>query len=225
MLQAWTHKGWAYVFYALSAVNTVITCAGWGGWDWDRRLIGIAFIILAVHVSEEWYFPGGFHVQYNTMRGSSRVDRYPMDRLTDSTTVLVAMALGLVFIPLGGGIIMIAIMAFALFEVIGHTLMGIRMYRDLAIHGKKTIYGPGTSSAYGLYLPLAIIIACYAVHTGMGVGEWILGILCGLACVAAAVIIPELAMRNENSLYPYTDPGYYRRYPEALRGAAYPLNS
>lgn len=222
MLQTWTRKVWPYAFYALGLANLIVTIAGWRGWGWDHRLIGIAFLLLALHVSEEWFLPGGFHVQYNTLMGSDQVDHYPMDRLTDSTTVVVAIALGLVFIPVGGTVLVLAMMTFALLEVLMHAVMGTHMHGVLKTDGKRTIYGPGTLTAYLLYLPLAVIIAVHVAGTGAGAGTWVLGVLTGIAYAGATAFVPEMAMRSRNSKHPYTDPGYFRRYPAAVRNAIYP---
>ena len=84
--------------------------------------------------------------------------------------------------------------------VIGHTLMGIRMYRDLAIHGKKQYMDPerrAPTDSTAVSDNYRLLCSAYRNGSG-GVDSW--EFVCGLACVAAAVIIPELAMRNENSL-------------------------
>lgn len=212
----WVRTGWRWFFYGLAAADAVVLASGWSTWDAGHRLLGCAFLVLAVHVTEEWFLPGGFHVQYNTLMRSALPDRFPMSRLTDSITVVLAMGLGLVIIPIGGTVLEIAMATFALLEVLGHTVMGTVMLRRLRPYGKRTIYGPGGATAYALYLPLAVALLVAASAGGATGATWLLGTVVGLLYGCVTALLPEFVLKSPSTPYGYTSGRYFERWSEWL---------
>lgn len=213
VLQFLTWRAWIYTLYGLGAILLVLTIVFWGDWGWDRRLIALTFLVLPLHVLEEWQWPGGFHVQFNVTMKSPRIDRYPMSRLTDSITNFAAMVIGFVLVAIGGAPIAIAMMLFCGLEVVIHTLFGVHMRSVFRNEGKRTIYAPGSITSYLGFLPVGIGFGFYLAGTGTGTGiwDWIGGVGVLAVFLVLVLLLPDM-LKNKNSPYPFPRLGYFTKF-------------
>lgn len=87
----WCDRAWIIFGCYITALMTVLILWNWEAWPVDLKLIAAVAALIPIHVVEEWVFPGGFHYQYNTvLYRSEQPERYPMCRLSDMYTNLVA---------------------------------------------------------------------------------------------------------------------------------------
>lgn len=212
MLQTLTKRVWLYVLYALGVALLIVLVTQWSDWGWDRRLLAFTFLVLPFHVFEEWVWPAGFHVQYNLTMGTDQVDRYPMSRLTDSITNFAAMIFGLVLIAIGGTPAVVGMMIFCLLEVIVHTFFGVRMLRQFRGDGKRSIYGPGSASAYLGFLPVGIGMIIYLSSIETSVLDWVGGVGVVALMLVSIVVIPEGLLKKKGNAYPFASAGYFTRF-------------
>lgn len=216
----WCDKTWIYFGCIISIVMYFCILINWNVWDTGLKILGGIAILIPVHVLEEWIFPGGFHYQYNiAMYHSKHPQCYPMNRLSDMYTNLVTtiMYVLLVILCLGNGGKVYAGMVlgttiFCMLELIGHTYMGIRMYARFKNRGKKTIYGPGSITAYWGFVPLGVISLYWLAEQSITSYDWLLafGLLAFIAVICIA--IPEGLLKKENSPYAFETYGYYEKY-------------
>ena len=149
MLSLW-NKIWLKVLLlyiiGLSLLMLMVTL----GKDWNEnfKLVWMISIIPPIHACEEWQIPGGFHYQYNLLFKLESPNKYPMNRLTDMLTVVIAeiVYLGCLLFYKNTWILM-ALCGFSLLEVGMHTYLGVLMFKRFRSKGKKTIYNPGLASA------------------------------------------------------------------------------
>lgn len=216
----WCDKAWIYFGCLLSAGMYFCVLLNWNIWDTGLKILAGVSVLIPVHVLEEWLFPGGFHYQYNTVLYHSKHPHcYPMNRLSDMYTNLVTtvMYIFLVIVCAGSGGkvpagMVLGTAIFCMLELIGHTYMGIRMYARLKKYGKKTIYGPGSITAYWAFAPLGVISLYWLADQTMTLADGFLaaGILVFIAIVCIA--IPEGILKKENSPYAFDSYGYYEKY-------------
>lgn len=212
MLKKWD-KIWLNVLYLLG-LGLLMILIGFGQ-DWPQRfkLIWAVAIILPIHACEEWQLPGGFHYQYNLTMGSKLPNKYPMSRLTDMVTIVVAeiIYLGCLFFYQQTWILM-ALCGFSLLEVGAHTYFGIAMYHRFKNHGKKTIYNPGMASAYLGFGSLVALMIQNIHHTGATGMDWLLTLIMLLLMALIEVILPERIFRSPQTEFGFTSPMYFAKF-------------
>ena len=217
-LNWWSDRAWIGFSCLLKAVMVITILTKWKSWPDSLKVIGATGALVPIHVLEEWIFPGGFHYQYNILQKSDCLDRYPMCRASDMITNLGVTVFFMVMtycfaaygkVPAG---FMIATLLFCVFEVVSHTVAGIKMYKRFKIAGKTTIYGPGLITAYDGFLVLAVL-ACYSLKrmrvTGVDV---LIGIALMLLSVVVFIVIPENLLKSKESPYYFESAGYYERF-------------
>lgn len=176
-LNWWCDRAWILLECLLAGVMMCLMLFCWETWGTDVKVICAVSILLPMHVVEEWVFPGGFHYQYNVgVFGSEVPDRYPMCRLSDMYTNLIGTVFFMVltFAAMANGNtvrpgILMATAVFAGMEALAHTLLGCKMYFRFKSRGKRTIYGPGSLTAYFGFAPLGVI-AFYCIR-GQQIGQ------------------------------------------------------
>lgn len=213
MAEKWM-KNWLNGFYIVGLALLMIM-VGWGGhWPERFRLVWMVSIILPIHACEEWQIPGGFHYQYNLTMGSQYPDRYPMSRLTDMLTIVIAEVLYLccLFFYQQTWIVM-GLCGFALLEFGAHTYFGIAMYRRFKSAGKRTIYNPGMASAYlGWGVLAGLMIANIATTTGTTGKDWLFAALMLVFMGIVEVYLPERIFKDKNTKYGYASPRYFTKF-------------
>lgn len=197
----------------------------WNQLDWASRFLYFPGIGLVLHVLEEWRFPGGFHYIYNLTRNSDVPDRYPMNQVSDMLTnfgALIVFFGSITFNEIIIGvtpIFAIASFLFCVVEVIGHTFFSIRSNKFFNTKGKKIIYNPGFLTTYLVFLPVSIDFI-YIFATGIlqtVLTDWLLGVVLLGILGLLLIVLPERALQNKNSPYPFTGKyefGYYKKYIE-----------
>lgn len=216
----WCDRAWIIFGCWITALMTALIMIFWNSWSTELKVIAAIAALIPIHVVEEWVFPGGFHFQYNTfLYKSDQPDRYPMCRKSDMVTNLEAtfmyMILTLITVLHGGevntGVIMGTI-AFSVLEIIIHTTFGVKAYFKYRKHGKQTIYGPGSITAY-LGFGVFGIILCYGMQGRVITsGDWI---VCGiiLAIIAfCCILIPENIIKKKDNDFYFKSNGYYDRF-------------
>lgn len=211
LLHFLTWRAWIYTLYGLGVILLVLTIVFWGDWGWDRRLIALTFLVLPLHVLEEWQWPGGFHVQFNVTMKSDRIDRNPMSRLTDSITNFAAMVIGFVLVGIGGMPVAIAMMLFCGLEVVIHTLFGVYMRSVFRKEGKRTIYAPGSITTYLGFLPVGIGFGLYLASQSAGGWDWLGGVGVLAVFLILVILLPE-RLKDKNSPYSFPSLGYFKKF-------------
>lgn len=219
-LDWWSDRAWIKFGCVVSFVMMVAILVNWHEWGTGVKVLAAVAVLIPLHVVEEWVFPGGFHYQYNTaLYGSDVPNAYPMCRLSDMITNLMAtfLYIGLAIVALcnGGHVnpgMLMGTVAFAALEFGMHTYMGVRMYLRFKGAGKTTIYGPGSITAYFGFVPLgAISLWCLNGATITGL-DWCIcaGILAFIAVVC--ILIPENIIKRKDTPYCFASAGYFERF-------------
>ena len=214
----WCDRAWIKCSCLIAAIMTGLILLNWENWSAELKIIAAIAALIPVHVVEEWVFPGGFHYQYNCTFGSDQPDRYPMCRLSDMITNLVATVLYItltIICIVNGRVsngIILGTIVFCVLEFFMHTMFGIRMYLKFKSKGKTTIYGPGSITAYlGFTVFGIILLYCMEGRTVVS-GDWVeaLIILCiiGFVCI----LIPENLLKKKDNKYFFESSGYFDRF-------------
>lgn len=214
MLLKWCQKPWLYVMYVLGAVLCVVAALNWNHWPFEMKMVAVNAIILPAHVFEEWQFPGGFSYQYNMVMGSDRLDRYPMNRLTDMITNFGGEILFMtMLIPgIANTGTTLALTVFGWLEVIIHTAIGVFMWAKFKARGKRSIYGPGSATSYIGFLPAAIWGTQWLLQqTITGVDIRNAAILLAIMLVGL-ILVPENLFKRKENPYVFESAGYYERF-------------
>ena len=216
MLKYWSNKLWLYVMYTIGAVMTIFLIIHWNDWTFPIKFMALSTIILPAHVFEEWQFPAGFHYQYNTSKGTEEksLNCYPMNRLTDMITNFVGelMFILLILINFDKNGVVLAITFFSFLECFIHTKFGILMWKKLKEKGKRTIYGPGSATAYLGFGPLLVIGIYYLAHIGITVGSLMTAILLLFIMLVGMIVIPEGLLKRKDNKYTFPNAGYYENF-------------
>lgn len=208
-------KYWLYLMYILGIITFILLCINWG--NWTALQIGLALnaIVLPLHVIEEWKVPGGFHYAYNVMHGSNLTDRYPMSEQTDFITNFFAEIIFVImflYFPYAG--FAIALMIFDLFEAIIHTHIGYQMYKRLKTQGKRTIYSPGSITAYLGHGLTAIFILISLFTVKLSLIDIVIAVVTLILSNLLLITWPEKYLKDENSPYAFSDKGYFEKYED-----------
>lgn len=206
---------WLYVITLLAGVLFGLLAANWSTWDFGTKIYAFATALLPLHVLEEWRFPGGFHTMYNMMAKSDKLDRYPMNQLSDMWTNLIGILFGCVVLIVGVNpfFLMMQLML-CIGELQGHISEGVFVYKKFKEKGKKTIYNPGLFTTIFGYLPIAVCILIFFFKVrSPSVWQVLGGIVCGAILGGFAVKGMERICLNENSPYAYDwGNGYFEKY-------------
>jgi hypothetical protein len=217
----WCTRAWIKFGLLITAGVTVWILANFTSWPYELMVVAAVAALVPVHVVEEWVFPGGFHFQYNTfLWKSDEVDRYPMCRLSDMYTNLIAtffyLALALWCALANGcqvptGVIMGTI-GFSILELVLHTFFGTQAWLRFRKDGKTTIYGPGSITAYLGFGVLGAILCWAMVGRAIMPVDWAVcaGVLAviGLGCVLG----PETIIKRHGNRYFFESAGYFERF-------------
>ena len=218
----WCYRAWILFGLCITSLMTILILVFWNDWSVALKVMAAISALVPVHVVEEWVFPGGFHYQYNTFVYRSKLpDRYPMSRLTDMMTNLLATFLYAFIVcwyALSGeqvpATLVLMTIGFCTLEVIIHTTFGVMAWLRFRNVGKTTIYGPGSITAY-LGFGLFGAILCYTLPDyTLTSYDWWIGAIELVAMLTGIVIIPETAAKSRNTRFIFPSAGYYDRYLE-----------
>lgn len=209
---------WLYVMAGIGAFLGVSVWKNRKTWDKINILCTLAVIVLVFHVIEEWVLPGGLHYSYNFSHGSTKLARYPMNRLTDMITNFGGVVLGCVVLKIWGfrkpaGI---AVMLFSAFEAVIHTIVGINSLHIFGQYGMQILYSPGLVTSLFGFLPIAV---CLAIHlfkkkNRASVKQWVVAVVAMFGFCFLLINLPETVLGDENSPYSFTDRGYYEPFAD-----------
>lgn len=218
IVNAWLSV-WLYVMAAIGIVLGIRIWKNRRVWDRLNILCGLVIIVLICHVLEEWVLPGGLHYSYNVAHGSTLLDRYPMNRLTDMITNFGAVVIGCIVLGTWGyrRPSALAVMLFCAFEVAVHIIIGIRDMQLFRAYGMNVLYSPGLVTSLFGFLPVGV---------GLGIClfkdddrrprllHWCMAIAATVVLSFLLINLPEAALGKEDSRYGFTDRGYYERFGE-----------
>jgi len=213
MLNTWCKKIWLYVLYAIGVVMTILLIKNWTNWTFELKFVVINTIILPLHVFEEWQFPAGFHYQYNLTYNSRYPDRYPMNRLTDMITNFFGELFTLLLLVIGvnKGIVL-ALTIFCFLEVCIHTMFGIKMHHRFKEKGKKSIYGPGSLTAYAGFGISGVFAFFWLIKNGVRLGDYGIATLVLFVMLVGMILIPENLLKKEDNEYSFPSAGYFEKF-------------
>ncbi len=215
-MKKWCSKIWIYVMCTLGLVMTIFLALNWNVWTVPMKFVALNAIILPLHVIEEWIFPGGFHYAYNINKGvtdEKLLHKYPMSQLTDMLTNFIAEIFFCVLVLLKvGKAVAFGVMAFDLMEAVMHTLIGVRMKKKFASSGKKTIYGPGSVTAYFLQLPAGIFMIVWYFQNGLSFFDVIIGLCTMIVGSVCMINLPEGLLKKEDNNFEFKDSGYFEKF-------------
>lgn len=216
ILQGWLSV-WLYVMAAIGIFLAVLVWKNRKTWNQVNILCTLAIIVLVLHVLEEWVLPGGLHYSYNIAHGSMLLSRYPMNRLTDMVTNFGGVVLGCVVLKVWGfrkpaGI---AVMLFSAFEVVIHVTIGIQDMQLFGPYGMNTLYSPGLITSLFGFLPVCVGLAITLFKKKEGrpsLKQWIMAVAAMFGFCFLLINLPEMTLGREDTLYEFTDRGYYERF-------------
>lgn len=213
-LSWWCFRPWQIALDIIGIVFAIILCVNWSDYSDAQRLYIMIGILIPIHVFEEWWWPGGFHWQYNVTMGSNDPYRYPMSRVTDMVTntigcIIFAM---LGFCDLTGNPVLLAMTGFCLLEIVIHTFFGVKMYQLYRPKGKRTIYGPGSFTAYTFFAALMVWGIMQIMERGVSGTDWLWGIGVLLVMLLVIIIMPEKVFGHKDSPYAFKWAGYYEKF-------------
>lgn len=208
---------WLYVISAIGGSMITALILNWATWQWTTKFIAFGVIILILHVLEEWRFPGGFYYMYNLQHKSDKLDRYPMNQITDMLTNFIPIMFGC-YVVIFGGSIRLSLMWFYLsvMEVIVHTSIGFKIKNRFKNKGKKTIYNPGLITTLGGFLLLLVGFIIYFFTCSMPtISDFVWALIYTIGMSILCIPVAENIFKNENSKYPFNwGKGYFERYDE-----------
>ena len=213
-LSWWCFRPWQIALDCIGIVFAIVLCMNWSDYNAAQQMFVLMGILIPIHVFEEWWWPAGFHWQYNLSNGSTRPERYPMCRLTDMVTNTVACIVFALFgiFNLTSNPFLLAMTAFCLLEVVVHTWLGTNMYRRYKSKGKKTIYGPGTATAYTCFAALMVWGIMLLQERTLAGMDWLQGIGLLVALLIILIVIPEKSLGSKDSPYDFKSAGYFEKF-------------
>ncbi len=212
-LKKWCDSIWLKVMYLIGLILLVLAFAYWNTWTPHQRMVALNAILLPAHVFEEWQFPAGFHYMYNLAMGSSYPERYPMSRLSDMITNFVGeifFLLLLLFYSTAGSTFGLTLFSFI--EVVVHSALGAKMKTRFSDKGKRTIYGPGSLTAYAGFFPIGIYGVSILLREQIGWNVIVPGLIILAAMLIGMIVIPENMLKRTDSPYPFPSPGYFAKF-------------
>jgi len=224
-LDKWCDNIWIWVICLLGAATAIYLILDWSALPLGAKGGAFVAIIMPFHVIEEWKLPGGLHYIYNVIFGSRKMgskylDRYPMSRLTDMITNVGLVLFPLLFLVLSNvaGLsneIAIAMMLFGFMEVVAHTIVGIYSLFRYRKTGKRSIYCPGFGTAYILFLPESLYLACNM--PALAAGDWVGGLIALAVMALLCVPIQEMplkkwVLKQGGDAFAFRSPKHYAKF-------------
>jgi len=214
LLQKFTGQWWINLMYALGAIMLVLTIIYGNTWEVPRLLAALFVIVLPLHVFEELQYPAGFHYMMNTIQKSEEPNVGPENRLSDMVTNLGAEIIFIGIFIFGGSIATsIALAIFGIGETIVHTIFGILIWKHFRNKGKKTIYAPGSLSAYFTQLTISIFAIMWLSTQKVAASDIIIGIVIIALIMDVLIRLPMMLLGGKK--YPefaYDSAGYFSKF-------------
>lgn len=209
----WCNHYWLIAEFGLGIIMLILLILNWNVWSIENKFCCTIPIFIAIHVAEEWKLPGGFHYQYNLFNKSQTPNKYPLNQKSDMFINLGATIFFtiLTFCPINNGLVaMAAFFGFA--ESMIHTVFGIIMKRTFKKNGKKTIYGPGSTTSYVYFFTVGVCAISHILKTGFDTNCLLTLLFCIVITVGAFIVGLEKIFANPNTVYSYPDGGYFEKF-------------
>lgn len=211
----WWLSVWLYVITMISGGVLGCLISNWLVWSFQTKLFAFATVLLPLHVLEEWHFPGGFHTMYNLMQKSDKIDRYPMNQLSDMWTNFIGVIFGCVVLVIGVNPVFLFMQLFLCFaEIFGHTVGGVFVYKMFKNKGKKTIYTPGSFTVWFGYIPIGVgIVISFFTQQAIKLWQIPIALVGSIMLGGFALSGMEKLCKNEDTPYAFTwGNGYFEKY-------------
>jgi len=214
LLQKFCGQWWINLMYALGAIMLVLTIIYGSTWATPRLLAALFVIVLPLHVFEELQFPAGFHYMMNTVQKSEAPNVGPENRLSDMVTNLGAEIIFIGFVVFGGNLATsVAFAIFGIGESIVHTIFGILIWKHFKSNGKRTIYGPGSLSAYFTQLPISIYAIIWLSTQAVATSDIIIGIVIIMLIMGLLIRLPMMILGGKkHPEFAYESAGYFSKF-------------
>lgn len=150
----------------------------------------------------------------NTILRSPMPLRYPMSTVQDmfTNTMAVLLTIVLTFIDTTNGMVLI-VCFFGFGEALIHTVMGIVMYKKFKCKGKKTIYGPGSITAYFTLLPLSIYAILWMKDIPLTTSDYITGLGILIFIIVGLIRIPQVISKKiKGPKFEFEHAEYFRKF-------------
>ncbi len=219
-LKKWCNRTWLYAAYLLGLFMAGVLIWNWGTWEMSQKLICILAILIPAHIFEEDSMPGGFYFMNNLSNGSDNPMVYPQNEFTNMLTnlgaeIIVIVVTFLVSV-LGWRIEVSAVtlaLVFGIAESFIHTRSGFQMFKRYRDKGKKTIYGPGTFTAWFMLIPLSMASFRWLTANPVAVWPIIGGIVIMLAIAVGLIFAPfAVSSRVKSERFAFDEKGYFENY-------------
>ena len=215
----WCYRTWIKFGLCITGLVTIAILMYWNEWSTPVKVLAAIGALVPIHVVEEWVFPGGFHYQYNLFTHfSKQPDCYPMHRLSDAVTNLVAtflfISLALWYVLSGNEVpasLVLMTVGFCILEVVLHTYYGFMSWLRFRKAGKTTIYGPGSITAYFGFGVLGAILSYKLPDYTITTTDWQWGTV-ELIAIVCFILIQEQLQKNRNTRFKFPSAGYFERF-------------
>lgn len=97
-------------------------------------------------------------------------------------------------------------------ESLIHTVFGIAMKKKFKSQGKRTIYGPGSITAYVYFLTIGSIAAQYLTQATFDAACLKTFIFCMFITAGVFIVGMEKLLANPNSEYAFPDEKYFEKF-------------
>lgn len=196
------------IFFIVSSCALLIQ---WYSLSVDHRLAYALFISMCLHQLEEYRFPGGFVWGLNKfMLNSDQPDRYPGNRLSAVFVDISSMLLSAPFLywhythytPA----MAMRFAIFAIIEILGHLMFGIKAFKEYHPQGKETIYFPGSFTSWVFFAPLSFTLIYQLISTQlMTANQWWWTVGCLVAYMVIGFAWPSVGFTDRNTPYIYDE--------------------
>lgn len=219
-MQKWCDQAWLHVIYLLGVGAFTVLIIRWNNWDIPQRLMCMLAAMIPLHVFEENTFPGGFFFMNNLGQKSSDPRMYPQNMFTNMLTNLGAELIVIILTVFASRIETVSVVIVILFglgEVIHHSMDGCHMYKRYHKVGKRTLYGPGTGTAFIALLPMSAYGCYYLTQTPFKGADILIGAIGLVAFVFCFILIPfKVSTKIQSRNYTFGNIGYFEKYETRL---------
>ena len=207
---------WVPMVGVLGAVVLACCVLRWKKVSATRKIIGVFVVVLALHMIEEYAFPGGFHYAFNIVQGSANGNAYPLNTLSAMVTNLVAAICfaSIFFAKIDKPWVLLLIAFFGIGQAVIHTVFGVLAFGLFSDAGMAFPYTPGMANSIILMLPLSIVsIVQLAKDRLLDKKQVALAILAMVFLVIGLIRLPVIFLGSDPATtFVFADAGFYQRF-------------
>ena len=207
---------WVPMVGVIGVVALVFCVVKWQSLSATRKISGVFVIVLALHMIEEYAFPGGFHYVFNVVQGSANGNVYPLNTLSAMVTNLTAEIVFAIFMFKGveNPWIELLIAFFGIAQTIIHVVFGVMAFGIFRDAGMMFPYTPGMANSILLMLPLSIYcIVRLRKSEELDKKQVLLAVLAAAFLIIGLIRVPVMVLGSDPSTaYVFADAGFYQQF-------------